>query len=143
MIDDHNSKLCAKLKFLFVTCLVCHSALAFVFIKNGGHLNQSPFLLLSESNKTELKNLVSIKGYGSEKSIWIFYFCTKNHDVSKIMGIWELIGVYFQRLSWCTTTEPNFLFVAYPSQSDGLRSTWTLKSPCLTLLLWAQDEQKT
>ena len=88
-----------KLKFLFVTCLVCHSVLAFVFMKNSGHPNQSSFLLRSELNKTELKNLVSIKGYGSEKSIWIFYFCTKNHDVSKIMETWELIGIYFQKLS--------------------------------------------
>ena len=132
-----------KLKFSFVTCLVCHSVLAFVFMKNSGHPNQSSFLLRSELNKTELKNLVSIKGYGSEKSIWIFYFCTKNHDVSKIMETWELIGIYFQKLSWCTTTEPNFLFVAYPSQNDGLRSTRTLKSPCLTLPVLTQDEQKT
>ena len=131
-----------KLKFLFVTCLVCHSVLAFVFMKNSGHPNQSSFLLRSELNKTELKNLVAIKGYGSEKSIWIFYFCTKNHDVSKIMETWELIGIYFQKL-WCTTTEPNFLFVAYPSQSDGLRSTRTLTSPCLTLPVLTQDEQKT
>ena len=131
-----------KLKFSFVTCLVCHSVLAFVFMKNSGHPNQSSFLLRSELNKTELKNLVSIKGYGSEKSIWIFYFCTKNHDVSKIMETWELIGIYFQKL-WCTTTEPNFLFVAYPSQSDGLRSTRTLTSPCLTLPVLTQDEQKT
>ena len=131
-----------KLKFSFVTCLVCHSVLAFVFMKNSGHPNQSSFLLRSELNKTELKNLVSIKGYGSEKSIWIFYFCTKNHDVSKIMETWELIGIYFQKL-WCTTTEPNFLFVAYLSQSDGLRSTRTLTSPCLTLPVLTQDEQKT
>ena len=29
------------------------------------------------------------------------------------MGTWELIGIFFQKFSWCSTTEPNFIFLAY------------------------------
>ena len=70
MIIIQNGEL--KLKILFLTHLTRHSALAF-----GSHEKwRSPKSKLFFSNfriekkkKTELKNLVSIKGYGSEKSI--------------------------------------------------------------------------
>ena len=131
-----------KLKFLFVTCLVCHSALAFVFMKNWVHHNQSPFLLLSEVNKTTEKSCFCQGLWLWKKYMDLLFLQEKPWRQQNHENL-ELIGIYFQKLSWCTTTEPNFLVVAYPSQSDGLRSTWTLKSPCLTLPVLTQDEQKT
>ena len=52
------------------------------------------------------------------KYLWLFEDSTEifNHketDVSKSRGYWELISIFFQKLSWCTTTAPNVLFLPY------------------------------
>ena len=85
--------------------LACHSAAAFGFYKkNGVRLHDSPFYF--QNLKTEFKNLVSIKSYGGFQFFFrkIFSICTKKVNVIKIMRIWELIGKFFQKLSWCSTT---------------------------------------
>lgn len=48
----------------------------------------------------------------------------ENADVSKIMGTWELIDIVFKKLSWRTTPEPNFLFLAYPYQEIWAANKW-------------------
>ena len=99
-----NQNDASKLKILFLTHLVSHGASAFDFQEkwtNGNHLKA---VFFSQELKTELKNLVSIN---------IEIFNHKETDVSKIRGNWELISIFFQKLSWCTTTTPNILFLPY------------------------------
>ena len=63
---------------------------------------------LSHLNQMELS-------YGSLKRVSRFStFVYKNAAVGKIMGPPELIYIFFQKLSRCTTTLPRFLLLAYP-----------------------------
>ena len=39
------------------------------------------------------------------------------------MGIWELIGIFFQKLSWYSTTVPKFLFLGSP-YAEILHGRW-------------------
>ena len=47
----------------------------------------------------------------------VYRFSILVQKIMKIMGIGELICVlvFFQKFSWCNTTVPNFMFLAYPS----------------------------
>ena len=49
-------------------------------------------------------------------TLWNYYtdfFSTKSAELSIIRRTWKLKGILFQKLSWCTTTVPNFQFLAY------------------------------
>ena len=81
-------------------------------MKNEGH-ERSVFLFLKSENRIE-KSCFYQELWLFENSIHIFNFVTKNTDASKILGTWQLFGIFFQKLLWCTTTVPNLLFAAYP-----------------------------
>ena len=59
-----------------------------------------------EKLKTELKNHGSLN--------IVCRFLLKNADFSKIMGTWQLIGTFFQKLSWCSSIVVTFMFLVYP-----------------------------
>ena len=62
--------------------------------------------------KTKLKNLI----ISTVMTLWNYYtdfFSTKSAELSIIRRTWKLKGILFQKLSWCTTTVPNFQFLAY------------------------------
>ena len=40
-------------------------------------------------------------------------FAEKTLTSVKLWETWELIGMFFQKLSWCSTTVPNLMFLAY------------------------------
>ena len=57
--------------------------------------NNSPFLYL-EKMKVALKNTCFHQGLWLFKNgIWIYNFCTNIADSNKIMGIWQLIRIFF------------------------------------------------
>ena len=55
------------------------------------------FLLGESENRVE-KSCFYQELWYFENSIWIFNFCTKSVDISKIMGTRELISITFQKL---------------------------------------------
>ena len=62
--------------------------------------------------KTKLKNVI----LSTVMTLWNYYtdfFSTKSAELSIIRRTWKLKGILFQKLSWCTTTVPNFQFLAY------------------------------
>lgn len=54
--------------------------------------------LLGESENRVGKSCFYQELWYFENSIWIFNFCTKSVDISKIMGTRELISITFQKL---------------------------------------------
>ena len=71
------------------------------------------FFLLPEPEDRIEKSCFSIKSYGSLKIVFRISIFAQKCDVRKI-ETWGLTGIFFQKFSWCTTTVPNFLFLAYP-----------------------------
>lgn len=71
--------------------------------------------LYYQNLKTELKNHVTIKNYGSLKMVFRLSIFAQKMLTSA--NLWEPLNklvYFFQRFSWCTTTAPNFLFLTYP-----------------------------
>ena len=63
------------------------------FMRIGVQLRKKPFFQLSESDN-RIKNLVSIKSCGCLKMV--FRFSIFSQKVSKIVGNWELSGIFFK-----------------------------------------------
>ena len=76
-----------------------------------------PFFLLPESENRIEKSCFYQDSWLFE-NMQVFNFCTKNTNVSQIMGTWEPIGIFFHwyifsKALMVHTTLPNFLFLAY------------------------------
>ena len=67
-----------------------------------------------------------------ENGICISNFCAKNADISKIMKTWEIISIFFHKLSRCITIVPNSMFLAcfYPEISSVGKNDlpWSIKT---------------
>ena len=89
-----------------------------------GHIKALSFHF--QNLAAELKILILLRFMILSKCYTDFHFLTKNTDFIKNMQIWVLIVTLIQKLSWCTTTIPNFTFLAYayPKISMGLVKKW-------------------
>ena len=103
----HNSKWRAKKIFSVLKIWRAIGPQPLFFMKDGGQPHERAFFLLSESGNRIEKSSFNQELWLFENSIQIFNFWMKNADVRKILRTWYLM------VSWCTT-EPNFLFLAYP-----------------------------
>ena len=68
-------------------------------MKNEGQSRESRFCPVFQSENSIEKAWIYQEWWIFENGTQIFDFCTKNVDISKIMQTWELIGLFFQKLS--------------------------------------------
>ena len=97
----HNWKWIAKIKKVPLRCCTSQHL---VFAKNGVQVYGIPFFILSET-ENRIEKSCFIRSYGSLKIV-----CRYSNFLQKC---WEVIGLFFQKRSWCCTTVPNFMSVAY------------------------------
>ena len=91
-----------------------------VFMEIGGKPHESPFLLLSGSEKRIEKSCFYQELWTFENGIHIFSFCTRN-----FANYIATNSCFFQKLSQCTATVPNVMFYHIPILMYGLQAKMT------------------
>ena len=96
-----------------LTCFAWHSASAFGFHEKWSSVTWKPFSLYFQKMKNRMKNLVSTERYGFLKIVYLSSIFEQKCWCQQNYGNLEAKWYIFQKFSWCSTTVPNYMFLAY------------------------------